>query len=136
MKTLQVNWKWMIALYVIVVIATSMSARANQLTWMPRSDVPNTLPKNLVRVSGQIQLDQDGVAFLVLENTYYELVDKEGEPLRLANLADKHVQVLGFQPRYNVGPVYHTFASSPLLDNRAVTSGSAVLVVHSFILLE
>lgn len=128
MKTLQVKWKWLVALYVLIVLATTLSARANTLTWMPREDVAATLPKGAKFLSGRVGLVDDQTFVLVTkQGQQIELLAQEA--VDLEPLIGKYVKLMGVEPRHTVGPVYQNFASSPLLDQKPVKTGPSVLVV-------
>jgi len=134
-KITLVNWKLVLISYILIVLAFSFSARANDLTWMP-SDVPSVMPKNMRLASGELALDLEGNAYLVTaSNEVFELVS---ENLDLSELNGVFVQVKGFEPRYSVGPAFKTHALLPLLDEPASSKplSAPVLVVVSVRVIE
>jgi hypothetical protein len=134
MKTLQVKWKWLVALYMLIVLASTLSARANTLTWMPREEIAATLPKGAKFLSGQVGVIDDQTFVLVTNQGQYELFAQD--PIDLKPWIGKYVKLMGVEPRHTVGPVYQNFASSPLLDQNSVKTGPSVLVVLRIIALD
>jgi hypothetical protein len=133
-KVNSITWKWVLVAYMLSVLAVSFSARANELTWIT-NEVPVGLQKNMRVFSGEVALDIDGNAYLVTtKNEVFQLVS---ENLDLSELNGVFVQVKGFEPRYNVGPVYRTQAILPLVDESETRSPRAsVLVVVSIRVIE
>lgn len=130
-----VNWKLVTLVYIFSVVIFSLTARANQLTWMP-SESPEIMPKNMRLAAGEIAFDLDGKPYLFTnQNEVFELVS---ENLDLSELEGVFVRVKGFEPRHSTGPVYRSHSSLvPLTDSTEEATHSApVFVVVSVTLLE
>jgi hypothetical protein len=128
-KVKTTTWKLVFIVYILSVLAFSFSVRANELTWMP-SENSARLQKDLKVFSGEVVVDLEGNIFLVTTND--EVFELVSENLDLSELNGVFVQVAGFEPRYDVGPVYRTQALLPLLDEPSAQPLSArVLVVVS-----
>jgi len=128
------NWKALVIVYILSVLAFSFSAKANQLTWIP-SDNPNTLPKNLRVATGEVAFDLEGNAYLITSNQ--EVFELVSETIDLSNLDGARVLVKGIEARYNVGPVFKTQSLVPLVDEiENHNLNASLLIVVSLKVLE
>lgn len=134
MKVLNIRWKLIAVLYVFTVLAISFSARANELTWIPK-DIPTLQNNGAIKyIAGEVAMDVDGRAYLVTHDAkVFEIVSEQYD---LTEYNGMLVQIKGFEPRHTIGPVYQTHRL-PLVDDAPAAEFSApVLVVVAVRLLE
>ncbi|GEM_PF-2609602 len=101
MKAIHINWRLVALTYILLILAFSFSAKATPYTTSPSQNLDQ---KNITFISGQIYLGQEGSVFLLpLDGgPSVELLSHE---IDLASFDLQIVEVAGFSPSYQAGPV-------------------------------
>lgn len=118
----------LIGLYILIILGFSASARAERMD-LQQDRVFASRQSVQVQMTGEVALDTNGRAFLIVSDTeFYLLTSERGEDF--SDFNGSFVSVEGVVFNYKSGPVLTTqFASSPLVESVVKKAAGPTLVV-------
>lgn len=121
----------LIGLYVLLIIGLSASARATEMRIFPQP--PQASAANqLESFVGEMIVSVDGQFFLMTEDATYELRSNQD----LAGFNGQLVEVIGFEIKHKVGPVYEFQFANPLQANDERLPVAPVVIVYNVSILQ
>lgn len=124
----------LIGLYILLILGLSASARADY-TIFPQPPRPTLGMQNqLQNFSGEVAVDEDGRVYLVTtDEMTYELRSSVQD---LAVFNGQNVEVIGYEVKYKVGPVYQFQSVIPLQIDEEKLPVAPVLVVYNVSIIQ
>lgn len=121
----------LIGLYVLLIIGLSASARATEMRIFPQP--PQASAANqLQSFVGEMIVSVDGQTYLMTEDATYEL--RSNHDLTAYN--GQSVEVIGFEIKHKVGPVYEFQMANPLQAVEERMPVAPVVIVYNVSILQ
>lgn len=121
----------LIGIYILLIIGLSASARANEMRIFPQPP-PATAANQLQNFVGEMIVTADGQFYLMTEFATYELRSNQD----LSVYSGQIVEVIGFEIKYKVGPVYQFQSINPLQVESERLPVAPVVIVYNVSILQ
>lgn len=121
----------LIGLYVALILGMSVSARASDMRIFPQPPKATQSAK-LQSFVGEMMLSADGQFFLMTEDSAYELRSSRD----LSNMNGQMVEVIGFEIKHKVGPVYQLQSVTPPQTDEEQLPAAPVVIVYNVSVLQ
>lgn len=121
----------LIGFYILLIIGISASARATEMRIFPQPPqaTANNQLKNFV---GEMIVSVDGQFYLMTEDSTYELRSNQD----LSAFNGQTVEVIGFEIKHKVGPVYEFQSTNPLQVEDERLPVAPVVIVYNVSILQ